>query len=341
MRCLPGADPRAITPSDASPARSRRSCWLRRAEQAARIARAARRTPAPSRNTPRRIDQEIAHRIEVGQQLHRARHVGDRGGEAGQDDRRHQEQERAEQPLLLGDGERGDHQPDADGGEQEQAEPDIRAPTLPRSGTSNQNMATRMISGRLDQRRSAAPAATLPIRISTGRSGVTSSWSKVPASRSRATDRRGHQQGDDQRQQSDDARDDEPARGKRRIEPGPHVQRAPGPPCRRGDAAHAVVEVDDDGAGVVQRQHRGVGVAPVEDDLQRRRCRRGRGRALKRGPMCSTISARRSVDQRGDALRRDPSAAIDVEMRRAREAADQLAARPVRGPRCRPRAARG
>ena len=28
----------------------------------------------------------------------------------------------------------------------------------------------------------------LPIRISTGRSGVTSSWSKVPASRSRATE---------------------------------------------------------------------------------------------------------------------------------------------------------
>ena len=33
------------------------------------------------------------------------------------------------------------------------------------------------------------PGSDLPMRISTGRSGVTRSWSKVPASRSRATDR--------------------------------------------------------------------------------------------------------------------------------------------------------
>ena len=38
-------------------------------------------------------DQEVAQRVKAGEVLHPKRHVGDRGGEAGQQDGGHEEQE--------------------------------------------------------------------------------------------------------------------------------------------------------------------------------------------------------------------------------------------------------
>ena len=56
------------------------------------------------------------------------------------------------------------------------------------SGIRNQTVATstRIVA---PTRPTTRPGSTFPIRISTGRSGVTSSWSKVPSSRSRASER--------------------------------------------------------------------------------------------------------------------------------------------------------
>ncbi len=58
---------------------------------------------------------------------------------------------------------------------------------LPSSGTLNQNTAASMIT-LASPRPMMKPGSVFPIRISTGRSGVTSSWSNVPCSRSRATE---------------------------------------------------------------------------------------------------------------------------------------------------------
>ena len=63
-----------------------------------------------------------------------------------------------------------------------------RVARLPTSGMRNQKTATRMIS-EASPTPTTSPGTALPMRISTGLSGVTSSWSKVPASRSRATER--------------------------------------------------------------------------------------------------------------------------------------------------------
>ena len=65
--------------------------------------------------------------------------------------------------------------------------PRYRAPILPRRGMSNHSTAMTMI--RLASIRPITiPGIDLPIRIWVGCSGVTSNWSKVPASRSRAID---------------------------------------------------------------------------------------------------------------------------------------------------------
>ena len=56
---------------------------------------------------------------------------------------------------------------------------------LPSNGTLNQNTAASMIT-LASARPIRKPGSVFPIRISTGRSGVTNSWSKVPCSRSRA-----------------------------------------------------------------------------------------------------------------------------------------------------------
>ena len=169
-------------------------------------------SPAPSRKTPRTIDQEIPHRIDQGEDLHPFRHVGDRGGEAREDDRRHHEQERAEKRLLLRHRQGGDHQPDAGDGDDEQQQGRDRAGQARRAaahGTSS-TAAAMMTDASITPIRS--PGSPLPSRISICRSGVTSSWSKVP-SLALARDR----QADDQQrhhlgQQCDDARHDEPAR---------------------------------------------------------------------------------------------------------------------------------
>lgn len=59
-------------------------------------------------------DEEVAQRIGIGDQLQVFRHVGDGRREAGQNDGRNEKQKRAQQPLLLRDRQRRDHQTHAD-----------------------------------------------------------------------------------------------------------------------------------------------------------------------------------------------------------------------------------
>ncbi len=65
--------------------------------------------------------------------------------------------------------------------------PRYNAPRLPRTGISKKITISTIISV-ASSRPMTMPGMAFPISISTGRRGVTSSWSKVPASRSRATE---------------------------------------------------------------------------------------------------------------------------------------------------------
>ncbi len=58
--------------------------------------------------------EKIPHRIEIGQGLHEVRHVGDRRWKAGERHCGDDKKKRAQQGLLQGGGERGNHQADAD-----------------------------------------------------------------------------------------------------------------------------------------------------------------------------------------------------------------------------------
>jgi hypothetical protein len=103
---------------------------------------------------------------------------------------------------------------------------------------------------------------------------------------------RRHQHGHHQCQHADNARHEEPAALQVRIEPGADFE-----PRRRAaqasGSAPVVVEAIDDTARVVEHDHGRVGVAAIDDDLQRSRPPASRS-AVKRGPTWMTSNAWRA-----------------------------------------------
>ena len=150
-----------------------------------------------------------------------------------------------------------------------------------------------------------------------------------------AGDRKGgHQGGDHQGQQANDARHDEPAAQQVGIEPGPEFQtgraaRAAGPLLPIG------IEAGDDRVDVAEQDRRRVGVAAVHDHLHRARAAAEQF-AAELGADVQDHEHTLGVHLRGDfRLVRDDRHLPEIG--RGVEAGDQVARRPGRGLHYRPR----
>ena len=106
--------------------------------------------------------------------------------------------------------------------------------------------------------------------MSTCRIGVTSSWSKVPASRSRATERPTTSKVTTWVSSATMPGTMNQCESSARVVPRTHVEHRRRRGRRRGP--HPVkAEIGDDRVGVAADQERGVGVAAIDDQLHRRR----------------------------------------------------------------------
>ena len=97
--------------------------------------------------------------------------------------------------------------------------PDVQRHKRPGEGNVKPKLGDQQDVGRLDEADEHEGSA-LPAMISTGRNGVTSNWSNVPCSRSRATDMAVSSKRLHHRERADQAGDHVPARFQVRVVPG-------------------------------------------------------------------------------------------------------------------------
>ena len=133
-------------------------------------------------------NDEVPQGVEQGEVLEKGRHVGNGEDQAREHDGRGQNEVTRHHRLLLGGGNRGDQQPQPHGTEEKGHGPQQQHQYLPRKGTSNHRIPTR-VTRTTFPREMRTKGMVFPNINSTGRMGVTRICSMVPISFSRTTDR--------------------------------------------------------------------------------------------------------------------------------------------------------
>ena len=210
-------------------------------------------------------DQKIPERVDERQILDQVRHVCDRGGKTGQDDRRNQEKERSQKSLLLGRNNRRNHEPHSQTGQREKEDPEVKGEKRSPQRDVEEKHRHQNDGGRFKKSDHEAGQDFSQDDIHRTKRGdqelVERSVLPLPGD-----GQGGDQKRDHERQKPHDAGNDEPPALEVRVVPGPDFEGGDG--RRQTVSGHeVVVVVGNDGLDVSHEDHRRIALASVEQGL--------------------------------------------------------------------------